>query len=84
MKSDTRFCQTDKILQTVGSSISTNDSIINSTEVKVIYTFLQNLFVQYLHKGVNVVLSLQPHLPVSLWDDILCHLNRGVSTVVSL
>ena len=66
------------------SSISTNVSIIKHTGVTVIHTFLQSLFLQHLHKCINMVLSLQPSLPVSLQDDILRRLYQSVSMVVSL
>ena len=70
MKSDTRFCQTNEILQYVESSISTNVSILMSTEIIVIHTSLESLFLQYLYKDVTIVLSLQPSLPISLQHDI--------------
>ena len=84
MKSDTRFCQTNEILCPMESSRSTNVSIIMPTGVTVIHTSLQSLFLQHLHKGATMVLSLQPSLPVSLHNDILRHLYRDISTVVSL
>ena len=78
MKSDWRFHQENKILQTVESSLSTNVSMIKPT------IFVQGLFLQHLHEGVNMVLSLQPSLLVSRRDDILRHLYLGISTVVPL
>ena len=84
MKLDTIFYQENKILPTVESSIFRSVSTIQPTEITIIRTFLQGLFLQHLHQGVNTVLSLQLSLLVSLRDDILCHLYRGVYTVGSL
>ena len=46
--------------------------------------FLQGWFQQYLNKVVTTVVSLQFSLPVSLHNDILCHLYEGISTIESL
>ena len=47
-------------------------------------TFLQGLFLQYLHKVVITILCLQPSLTVSVHKDILHHLYEGISTVIHL
>ena len=84
MKLDTMFHQENQILLTVGSSKSTRISGVKPGGMTSISTFLQVLFIQYLHKVVNIILYLQPSLPVSLYEDILCHFYKGISTFASL
>ena len=71
MKSDSRFCQTNGILQTIESSISTIVFMIKPTGVIGIHNFLNSLFLQHLQEGVKMVLFLQPSLLVCIQDDIL-------------
>ena len=47
---------------------------VKHTEITKTSTFLQGLFLQCLHKVVITTLYLQPSLPVSVHEDILCHL----------
>ena len=47
-------------------------------------TFLQSLFLQYLHKAVITILYIQPSLPVSVHEDILRHFYEGIYTVTHL
>ena len=84
IKPDTRFCQENKNLRSVKLSMSTNVSTIMPIRVSIIHTYLQSLFIQHLYKSVNIVLSLQLSIPVSLQDDILRHLCRDISTTMSL
>ena len=46
---------------------------IEHTGMIIASTFLQNLFLQHLHKGVTTGVSLRPSLLVSLHDDVLHH-----------
>ena len=75
------FHQENQILLIVGSSKSTSVSMTKPTGITVsASTFLQGLFIQYLHKAVNTIVSLQP----SLHDNILRHLYKDISMIVSL
>ena len=74
----------NQILLTVGSSKSTIVSMIEQTEITSTSTFLQGLFLQYLHKVVNNNVSLQQSIVVSLQNYILCLFFRGISTIMSL
>ena len=47
-------------------------------------TFLQGLFIQYLHKAVITSLGLQPTLTVSVHEGNIYHLYKGIYTVVHL
>ena len=78
------FYQENQILLTVGSSKSTSVSMIVPTGLTSTSRFLQCLFIQYLHKAINTIVSLQPSLPVSLPDNILRHLYKDISTIVYL
>ena len=57
--------------------------MINPIGITNTSTFLQSLFLQYVHKAVITIVCLQSYLPVSLHDNILRHLYEGISTVVS-
>ena len=64
---------------------------INSTSVCVkqngttnTSTFIQCLFVQYLHKVVITILCLQPFVLMSLHEDTLRHLYKDIYTVIHL
>ena len=70
-------------LLTVGSSNSTGVYVKHNTTINT-STFLQCLFVQYLHEVVITILCLQPSLTVSVHKDILHHLYEGIYTVVHL
>ena len=76
--------QENQILLTGGSSKSMSASMIKHTGITNTNIFLQGLLLQYLHKVVNTIVSLQPSLPVSLQDNILSHLYRYISSVMSL
>ena len=84
MKSNTMFHRDNQILLTMRSSKSTSVSMIEPTGITSTITFLQGFFLQYLHKVVNTVMSVQTSLQVSLHDNILHHLYKGISMVVSL
>ena len=58
--------------------------MINPNGITNTSTFLQGLFLQYLHEAVITIVYLQSSLPVSLHEDILRHLYEGISTVVCL
>ena len=73
MESNKIVDQENQILLTVGSSNSTSVSL-KHTGTSTLSTFLQGLFLQYLHKAVITILCLQPSLPVSAHEDILRHL----------
>ena len=59
-------------------------SMIKLNWIISISTFLQGLILQYLHKAIINIGCLQPSLPVSLYENILCHLYKGISTVMCL
>ena len=84
MEPNTMFHQENKILLTAGSYKSTSSSMIKPTGIISTSMFLQGSFIQYLHKAVHTIVSLQPSLSVSLHDNILCHFYKGICTVVSL
>ena len=84
MESNTIFHQENQILLSLGSNKSTSVSMIKQTKITSTSTFLQGLFIQYLHKTVNTIVYLQPSVSVSLHDNILHHLYKGISMVVSL
>ena len=79
------FHQEDQILLTVRSSKTTMVSMIKPNGITNTSTFLQGLFLPYLHEAVITIVSLlQLSLPVSLYDNVLCYLYKVISTVVSL
>ena len=78
------FHQENQILLIVGSNESMSVSMIKQTGITCTSTFLQGLFLQYIHKVVNTILFLQPPLPMLLHDNILRLLYRGISTVVTI
>ena len=69
-----------RIVLMMGSNNSTNMSVINPSGMTNTSTLLQCLFIQYLRDVVTTIMSLQPSLPVSLLEDILHHLYKGIST----
>ena len=75
--------QKNQILITVESRKSTS-VYVKYTGTTSTSTFLQGLFLQYLHKTVITILSLQPSLPMSVHDNILRHLYKDIYTVVHL
>ena len=70
-------------LLTVGSSNSTG-VCVKHNKTKNTSTFLQCLFVQYLHKVVITILYLQPFVPMSVHEDTLRHLYEDIYTVIHL
>ena len=84
MELKTIIHQENRILLTVGSNKSMSVSIIKYTEITSTRIFLQCLFLWYLLKVINSIVSLQPSLPVFLKVDISFHLYRCISTVMSL
>ena len=84
MDSNMIIYQENQILLTVGPSRSTSVSMIKHAGITSTSIFLKGLFIQYLQKGVNTILSLQPYLPISLQDNSLYHLYRVISAVISL
>ena len=89
IESNTIFHQENEILLTVEPSKSVSVSVIKPTRIIIISTFLQGLFLRYLHKDISNVVSLQPSLPVSLQDDFLPHLYKRhlygcVPTIISI
>ena len=75
--------QENQILITMRSKKSTDVSV-KHTGTTSTSTFLQGLFLQYLHKAVVTILYLQPSLPMSIHEDILRHLYKGIYMVVHL
>ena len=57
------FNQENQILSIVGSSKSIS-VYVNHTRTTRTSTFLQGLFLQYLHKTVNTILCLQPSIGI--------------------
>ena len=49
---------------------------IKRTGIKIVSTFLQDMCLQHLHKGVTNVLSLQPCLLMYLRDNVLMFLKK--------
>ena len=84
MESKIMFHQENQILLIVRSSKSTSKSMTNSIGITNTSTFLQGLFLQYLHKAVITIVCLQPSLLVSLYENILRNLYQSISTVVRL
>ena len=76
--------QENQILLTVESSKSMSVSMIKNIGITSASTFIQGWFIRYLLEVINSNVSLQPSLPVSLQDDILHHLYRGISIVMSV
>ena len=70
-------------LLTVGSSNSTSVSMKHNGTTST-STFLQCLFIQYLHKVVITILCLQPFLLISVHEDTLHHLYKDIYTVIHL
>ena len=70
-------------LLTVGSSNSTSVCVKHNGTTNT-RTFLQCLFVQYLHEVVITIVCLQPFLPMSVHEDTLCHLYEDIYTVIHL
>ena len=73
----------NQILLLVGSSKSTSISM-KYNETTNTSSFLQGLFLLYLHKTVITILCLQLSLTVSVHKDIRHHLYKGISTIVHL
>ena len=100
MESNKIVNEENQILLTIGSSnftsVSTNNTELTSTSIFVEGLFLQCLFkaivtilyLCHLYKDIYTVLylllSLQMSLQVSIHEDILGHLNGGISTIVHL
>lgn len=83
-ESNTMFPDEKKVLLIVGSSKSTSVFVIKLTGISSTSTFLQGLFLQYLHEVKNIIVTPQLPLLVSLHDDVLHHLYEGIYMVVSL
>ena len=58
MVSNAMFHQENQILLTVDSSKSRSVSVIKPTGITSTSTFLQGLFLQYLHKAVITIMCL--------------------------
>ena len=84
MESNTMFHQENQILLTVGSRKYTSVSMIELNWITSTSIFLQGLFLHYPHESIITIVCLQPSLLVPLYVDILRHLYKGISTVVSL
>ena len=84
MELNTMFHQENQIILTVGSSKYMSVSMIKLNGITITNTFLQDLFIQYLHKAVILIVCLQRSLLVSLHNNILRHLYKDISTVVFL
>ena len=78
------FHHEKRILLTTGSNKSTSVSVIKPTKITSTSTFLQGLFLQYLHEGENTTVTLQPSVPLSIHNDVLRYFYEGISMVESL
>ena len=78
------FHRENQFLLTMGSSKSMSVSMIKPNGITNTSTFIQGLFMQYLHKAVINTVYLQQYLSVSLHEDLPGHLYKDISTVVSL
>ena len=83
MRSNKIIEEENQNLLTIWSSNSTSVSVKHNGTTST-STFLQCLFIQYLHKVVITILCLQPFLPMSVHEDTLRHLYKDIYTVISL
>ena len=83
MESNKIVEQENHNLLTVESSNSTC-VCVKQNGTTITSTFLQCLFVQYLHEVVITILCLQPFIPMSVHEDTLRHLYEATYTIIHL
>ena len=83
MESNKIIDQRYRIILPMGSSKPTSISVKHYGTTNT-STFLQGLFLMYLHKAIITILCLQLSLTVYVDKDIPYYLYKGISTVVHL